>query len=96
MENELRGCKPHIIKKKTNLGEPSKTYCWIAGSNKDDVALFISRYILSRDETLSEFLMPVKRYKGYILYRQFIAIRYSTLLEIFNWVLSLDVESEFK
>lgn len=96
MENELRGCGPYIIRKKTNSGELSKTYCWMAGSNKDNVALFVDRYILSMDETFSEFSMPVKRYKNYILYRQFIAIRYSTLHEIFNWVLSLNVEKEFK
>lgn len=96
MENELRCFKPHIIKSKTNSGDLAKTYCRISGRNKDDVALIINRYILSMDETLSEFLMPVKRYKGYILYRQFIAIRYSTLNEIIGWVLSLDVESEFK
>ena len=96
MENELRGCGPHIIRKKTNSGELSKTYCWILGHNKGDVALIIDRYILSKDEASQIHGMPVKKYKGYILYQQFIAIRYSTLLEIFNWVLSLDVESEFK
>lgn len=96
MENELRGCGPYIIRKKTNSGDPSKTYCWVAGSNKDDVALFIVRYILSKDETFNEFSMPIKRYKDYILYQQFIAIRYSTLLDIFHWVLSLNVEKEFK
>ena len=95
MENELRCCKPHIIKSKTNSGDLAKTYCRISGRNKDDVALIINRYILSK-EAFKKHGVPVKKHKGYILYQQFIAIRYSTLNEIIGWVLSLNVEKEFK
>ena len=96
MENELRCCKPHIIKSKTNSGDLAKTYCRISGRNKDDVALIINRYILSKDEILKKYATPVKTFKGYTLYKQYMGIRINTFREIHKWLCEMNVDGEFE
>ena len=95
MEELLKESKPYIIRSRTGEGELAKTHLQIMGHTKEDVAVIINRYILSKDEILKKYATPVKTFKGYTLYKQYIGIRINTFREIHKWLCEMNVDGEF-
>ena len=96
MEELLKESKPYIIRSRTVGGELAKTHLQIMGHNKEDVAVIINRYILSKDEILKKYATPVRKYKGYTLYKQYMGIRINTFREIHKWLCEMNVDGEFE
>lgn len=95
MEELLKVSKPYIIRNKTGCGELAKTHLQIMGHNNQDVAVIISRYILSKDDVLKKYATPVREFKGYTLYQQYMGIRINTFREIHKWLCEMNVDGEF-
>ena len=95
MEELLKVSKPYIIRSRTGENELVKTHLRIVGHNKEDVAVIINRYILSKGETFKKYATPVKTFKGYTLYKQYMGIRINTFREIYMWLCEMNVDGEF-
>ena len=96
MEELLKVSKPYIIRSRTGENKLVKTHLRIVGHNKEDVAIIINRYILSKDDILNKFATPVKTFKGYTLYKQYMGIRINTFREIHKWLCEMNVDREFE
>lgn len=95
MEELLKVSKPYIIRSRTVENDLAKTHLHIVGYNKEDVAVIINRYILSKGKTIKNHATPVKTFKGYTLYKQCMGIRINTFREIHKWLCEMNVDKEF-
>jgi len=92
----MKRSKTLTIKNRTNGGDRCNNHFFVYGNDKSDVALYLHKYILSKDPIYADLALPLKTFRGKTLWFQEIGIRLNTLKVVADWLNTLGLENEFK